>query len=579
MRRKWLVVILGLFVLPEAYAAFGGLVPLATSGHVAYNYNYTENAGSQSESTSLLLGVTASGYIWRPWFATTSLALNVGLSSTNSTSGGSEGTVGTGSFSVGVFPQSRFPFSMSYSKTDSRSQQFQDISQISASTSFRVTRLTLRQSFRPRAHNQLYNAWYSSTDYDGDSFTSNSEVYGLDYQLRVPQQVMTANIAHSGSRSRGGANESSVDMASVGHIYTPSTELGVNSLVSYVAADSGGSGSASTNSQAFSSFFWRPEYRAISISGGVRLSENKRSAAVSRSLSTNLGLGYRISRSLNMSAGVSLSTTDAESTQTLSTTQTVSLSYTGGQKQWEGFSYAWQWSGSAANITTEIETETEEAGVPSSLPGTRQNVASGIGHNLSKSWSVGPASSLAASFSQSASASKNSEISTIAKSLNHGAGLSWSSRGGRGSTHIGGRLNDSRSFGDSDTVFNGFSLTYNTDLTLSRLSSLSGNAYYQATQSEVEVEEEGKTESSSRNLAGGVSYRNTRPFGIYNLRFTTSLHGSKQIDSVTPTSTLRWEGAFSYSLGLLSTSLSMRASESAGGNIVKSMNFQATRTF
>jgi len=566
-------------MLSEAHAAFGSLVPLAYSGQVAYNYNYVENAGSQSEATSLLVGLGASGYIWRPWFATTSLALNVGLSSTNSTSSSSEGTVGTGSFSMGLFPRSRFPFSMSYSRTDSRSQQFQDISQISGSTSFRVTRLTLRQSYRPRAYNQMYNGWYSSTKYDGGSFGSNSAIYGLDYQLRVSQQILTVNIAHTSTQSQGMADESSVDIVSLGHVYTPSAELGVNSLVSYVEVDPGERSTTSTDSQAFSSFFWRPEYRAVRISGGVRLSESKSEGGsgttVSRSLSTNLGLGYQISRSLNMNAGVSVGTSDSENTQTLSTTQTVSLSYTGGHKQWRGYSYSWQWNGSASNITTQIET----VGVASSDTEDRQNISSGIGHNLGKSWAMSSASSLAATFSQSVSGSKNSEVDSVARSLNQGASLSWSSRGGRGSTYVSGRFNDSRSFGDTESVFDSFSLNYNTDITLGRLSSMSGNANYQMTQSETKDVVGDEVESSSRSLSGGMSYRNNRPFGIYNLLFTSSLQGGKQIGSVTPTSTLRWEGTFRYSLGLLSTSLGFRASESAGGNITKSMNFQATRTF
>jgi len=577
-RQAWLAVVLGFSMLSEAHATFGGLVPLAYSGQVAYNYNYVENAGSQSEATSLLFGLGASGYVWRPWFATTSLALNVGLSNTNSTSSSTEGTVGTGSFSMGLFPRSRFPFSLIYSRTDSRSQQFQDISQISGSTSFRVTRWTLRQSYRPRAYNQMYNGWYSYTEYDGDSFGSDSTVYGLDYQLRISQQILSVNIAHTSTQSQG-VDESSVDVVSLAHVYTPSAELGVSSLVSYVESDPGGRSSTSTDFQAFSSFFWRPEYRAVRVSGGVRLSESKSdgvsATTISRSLSTNLGLGYRISRSLNMNAGVSLSTSDNESTQTLSTAQTMSLSYTGAHKQWSGYSYAWQWNASASNITT----QTEIAGVGSTDSTDRQNVSSGIGHNLSKSWALSPASSLAATFSQSVSGSKNSEVDSVARSLNQGAGLSWSSRGGRGSTYVSGRFNDSRSFGDTESVFDSFSLNYNTDITLGRLSSMSGNANYQMTQSETKDAVGDEAESLSRNLSGGVSYRNNRPFGIYNLLFTSSLQGGKQIGSVTPTSTLRWQGTFSYSLGLLSTSLGFRASESAGGNITKSMNFQATRAF
>jgi len=585
-RQGWLAVVLGLSVLSEAHAAFSGLVPLSYSGQVAYNYTYVENAGSQSEATSLLFGLGASGYIWRPWFATTSLALNAGLSSTSSTSSRSEGTVGTGSFSIGVFPGSRFPFSMSYSRTDSRSEQFQDISQMSGSTSFRVTRLTLRQSYRPRAYNQLYNGWYSSTVYDAEAFGSSNEVYGLNYQLRVPQQTLTIDIARTSTRTNTVADESSVNMLSLGHVYTPSIELGVNSLVSYVEVNPIGNSGTSTDSQAFSSFFWRPEYRAVRVSGGVRLSETKSGRAVeaSRSLSTNLSLGYQISRSLSMNAGASLGTSESGGSQTLSTTQTVGLSYAGGRTQWRGISHSWQWNANTSNATTQVETNgvALDEGSPST-----QSTTLGIGHNLSKSWAAGSASSLAATFSQSMSGSKSSEIDNITTSVSQGAGLSWSSRGRRGTTYVNGRFNDSRSFSDEDAatmfrdfsdpnaVFQSFSLSYSTDITFGRLSSMSGSTNYQASRSATGEEQE----SSSRSISGGLSYRHNRPFGVYNLRFTTNLQGGKQIASTSPTSTLKWRGVLRYSLGLLSTALSLNASQSAGGSIIKSMNFQATRTF
>jgi len=584
-RRGWLAVVLGLSVLSEAHAAFSGLVPLSYSGQVAYNYTYVENAGSQSEATSLLFGLGASGYIWRPWFATTSLALNVGLSSANSTSSRSEGTVGTGSFSVGVFPGSRFPFSMSYSRTDSRSEQFQDISQISGNTSFRVTRLTLRQSYRPRAYNQLYNGWYSTTKYDAEAFGSSNEVYGLEYKLRVPQQILTINLAHTSTRARGMTDGSSVNMASLGHVYTPSIELGVNSLVSYVEVDTVGNNGTSVDSQAFSSFFWRPEYRAIRVSGGVRLSETKSGTATeaSRSLNTNLGLGYRFSRSLSINAGASLSTSDSGDSQSLSMGQTVGLSYSGGQAQWRGITHSWQWNATASNTTIQVEAnDVASADVGNS---STQNISSGIGHNMGKSWGVGSANSLAATFSQSLSGNKNSETDGTTTGLSQGVSLSWGSRGREGTSYASGRFSDSRSFSDGDmtAVFQSFSLSYNADITLSRLSSISGSTNYQATQSVTKVvagEEEGEeVESASRSISGGLSYRHNRPFGIYNLRFISSLQGGKQIASATPTSTLKWRGVFRHSLGLLSTALSFNASQSAGGNIIKSMNFQATRSF
>ena len=65
-RRILVAVIFLCSVCADALAAFGGMVPLSWSGQLAYNYGYMENAGSESETTSLLLGLDGSGYIWRP---------------------------------------------------------------------------------------------------------------------------------------------------------------------------------------------------------------------------------------------------------------------------------------------------------------------------------------------------------------------------------------------------------------------------------------------------------------------------------------------------------------------------------
>lgn len=560
----------------DAFAAFGGLVPLSWSGQLAYGYVYVDSAGNESETTNLLLGVNAAGYIWKPWFATTSMALNLGLSNTETSASSSDSTVGTGSFSLGVFPGSRFPFSLTYSQTDSRSQSFQSLAESSGDVSFHVTRLSLRQSYRPRAYRQLYNVWYYLTEFEGDNFASESTVYGLDYSLRLTHQSFTVSGTHSATKTQGGTVEPSVDSLSLNHVYTPSNELGVNSLVSYVEVDPGGTGTISQDSQAFSAFYWRPEHRAVNVSGGVRLSENVSEGAdttTTRSLNTNLSVGYRITRALSFSAGASVGTSDSENAQTLSTSQTADMSYTGSRYQFAGYSYSWQWGGGVSNATTRTDTSL------TSISTDRQSVRTGIGHNLTKSWQGGPGSSVTAGVSQAASGSKSSESDEVSSTLNHGVNMSWNRRGQRGSVYFSSRVGDSRSYGERDTVFNDFGASVNADYEISRLSSVSGNIDFSASQSETENETGETNVDGTRTLGGGAAYWHQRPFGIYNLQFSSNLTGSKQIDSPQPTSTLRWESLFRYSLGLLSTSLTFRVSETPGGTVTKSMSFQATRSF
>lgn len=576
-RRLLLLVASGSFLVSaNTFAAFGGLVPLSWSGQLAYNYGYVNSAGNESELTSLLLGVNATGYVWRPWFATTSLALSVGLSNSETSASSSDATIATGGFTLGIFPGSRFPFSLSYTLTDSRSQSYQDISRLSGDSAFQVTRWSLRQSYRPRSPGQLYNAWFYQTEFDGDFFSSESMVYGLDYTLRLSTQSVTVSSTHSETKAGDSLNEPSVDMITINHVYTPTPELGVNSLVSLLEVDADGRGAVSTDTQAFSSFYWRPEHRAVSVSGGVRLSEaesEQAASTVTRSLSTSLSLGYRMTRSLNISANASVGTSDSGNSQTLSTSQGVNASYSGGRYQIAGFAYTWSGGAGVSNSTS----RTEVAGISSSSD--QQTLSAGVGHNINKSWTTSQTSSMSAGLSQSGSGSKTSESDLISKTLNHSANLSWNSRGGRGSAFVSGRMSDSRSFGSTDTVFNSIGVNVVGDYKINRLSSMSGNMNFAASQNESESELTGKLASGARTLGGGLAYRNSRPFGIYNLQFTSNLTGNKIIDSPQPTTTLRWESLFRYSLGLLTTSLTFRVSETAGGTLTKSMNFQATRSF
>jgi hypothetical protein len=80
-------------------------------------------------------------------------------------------------------------------------------------------------------------------------------------------------------------------------------------------------------------------------------------------------------------------------------------------------------------------------------------------------------------------------------------------------------------------------------------------------------------------MVANFSYRHDRPFGFYNMGFTSRLTGSRMIDSFNPETLWDWDNRLRYGLGLLDTTLSLRIIESAGGAQSKSLYFQATRSF
>ena len=573
-----LVLFMHLTMVNAVNAAFGGFMPLSFSGRLAYNYTYVSNNTNESETTTLQGSVNAAGYVWRPWFATTSLALNLGVSNTETSTSSSDSTSSTGSFNLGVFPSSRFPFSLSYSRSDSQSESYYDLTQLSGEVRSKVTRLSLRQAYRPQRGNQSYDGWYYVTDFDGQSFESKSTAYGLNYQKRMPKQNFKATSTHSESETIGSAVKPKTDLISVSHVYTPGSEVGLNSLGSYVKSDTGYGGASSINSQLASSFSWRPESRSLGVSGGVRLSESKSEggssqSTVLRSMNTNLGLNYRITRALNMSANAAVGVSDNNGSDSLITNQTLGMSYRGDQRNIAGLTYSWSGSATVANTTNELNS----GGVKTKTDS--QSVGAGLGHGVGNNWSVGDKSSMSMNLAQSGSASKSSELDVITKSISHSGSMSWNRRGASGSTNANTQISDSRSFGETDSAFQrfGFSLAQNWDI--NRQSQLNGNMSYQADRTESDDGLGGQQTGGSRAVNGTMAYGHGRPFGVYNLRFSSTLVGARQIDSAVPTTTLRWDGKFQYQLGLLSTSLTFKAAQGNSGPVAKSMSFRATRSF
>jgi hypothetical protein len=563
----------------RAHAAFSSYLPLSLSGSVSYGYGYVHSGESASETTNLTGTLNVAGYIWQPWFATTSAALNLGLSNTETTTSSSDSTVTSGSLSFNVFPMSRFPFSMTYARTDSRSQSFQDLTQASGGADHRTTRLSLRQTYRGR-RGSVSNLWFYKTRFESESTASGSKSYGGMYQASRAYNSISASLSHAETESSDTSDTPKTDVASVTHTYTPSNELGVSNLVSYVnsASDSGGGKREVTSSQAASSFFWRPEHRAFSISGGVRISEidsdSGKGISRQKSLNTNVGASYRLTRSLNVGAAIAVGSADSDGLQTVTTSQAVNISYASMRYLIAGFDYTWQASANASNSTT--RTDTMDGGQTTS---DIQNLGGGIGHNASKSWRLGQTSSLGLGLSQSFSESKSSTEDVVAKTLNQGASMSWSHRGKSGSTYASVHASDARNRGKRDSNFQQLGVNLSQDMTINRLSSLGASANYQANRLEQEGLDGSTTTQTIRTVSGSMGYNHNRPFGVYNLRFSSQLMGSKQIDANQPTTQWDWDNRFTYSLGLLNASLSLRIIDNAAGSRTTSLYFRATRSF
>jgi hypothetical protein len=575
-----------LAVLPDsAMALFGSYLPLNISGNVRYNYGYHTTGNFEAERTNLIGTIHATGFIWQPWFASTSAALSVGLSKSDSSNASSDSTVTSGSFGLNVFPRSRFPFSLNYSRSDSRFQSYADQTQVAGEAKSTVRRLSLRQVYEGKStlHSMgsRTSLWYSTTDFNSDLTQSKSEGIGADYHIRSAPHSLTISANQNQSETSNSSLKPKTQIVNITHNYLPGPDMGVTNLVSYVDSDSGAGTGKNSISQISSNFFWRPEHRLVHIHGGVRISDSRSALTGSdskqKSLNTNLGLLYQMTRHLNMGASVAMGSSDSGGSQTLSTSESGKIYYNSSQIDLGGFNYHWQSGINASNSSSRVNTGTTETSNSIQTSGLT------LGHFASKTWLSGNSSSLGLSLGQSGNVVSSSEENELIKGLNHSVGLSWNRRGHSGSIYTNLRYSDSRTRGRTDSDFQNFDASFSQDWIINRLSAFQGTESYTISRTHSVTSDVPGSNLRSEHRAARASffYHHDRPFGVYNLRFTSRLTGSRAItgDSITKNTVWDWDNRFRYRLGLLDTSLSLRIIGSDGGTQTKTLYFQATRSF
>ena len=568
-----------LIIPANVFAAFGEFMPLIYSGSLSYNYGYTESNDVETETTNWLAGLSATGFIWQPWFATTSFGLNLSLSETRTSFDDSDITGVSGSYTLAVFPYSRFPFSLSLSRSDTRTENFSDVALASGTADFTVTRMTLRQEYTSRS-NVSTNVYYTTSDVEGAGVTSNSKGYGLASRKSWSSNSLALDASHSTSSSSESDREPEATVITLHHGYIPGGEVGVTNLVSRIETDSGdpAAESATQFTQFSSNFYWRPEHRAMNVNGGARVSEARNEGifgtSVTKSMDTRIGMGYRLTRRTSLTGSLSLGTSDSGTEQSMHTSQSLSVAYSSEQIMLATWAYQYQGSVSASNTTT----RSDNVVLTKERVSDSQSYNGSIGHSVNNNWDIGQTSSLSFSLSQSASEGGSSEANEPSRSLNHGMGLGWSLRGKRSGMYSNLNMSDSRNFGETESNFQQLSASISQDMTINRLSNMNSNIAYQASRGETETV--GKVaKGTTESMSGSVNYNHNRPFGIFNLTFSSALAFSRNFEDDSPGPRVDWDNRFRYALGLLSSSLGIRVTRSPTGQEVRSLNFSATRSF
>jgi hypothetical protein len=546
------------------------MVPMTYSGSLGYTYSYIKADQAESETSTLTTAVSGSGFVWQPWFVTLGVGLSVGLTDSNSNLGGSgtASTVVSGNIQFTVFPQSRFPFSMTISRSDSRSENTS--AAFTAQDHFVNTRIYMSQTYYGRS-GYVARASYDHSKLDTGRSDSTSDTVSASFRAKKRHQRFSANAGYSTSERSNSDLKPSNASVELQHNYTPGSELGVTSSTSYTHSDSGVSGDRGVfqNVQASSVFSWRPIDRPYTLSGGARIAaSDSGGGSTTRNVSTNIGTSYRLTRSLRMLAQASISATDTDAQQSVRSSESVSMNYNSQQYFVGGFNYNWNAGTSLNNSNSKVDDVTD----------SQQNVSVSAGHSFSRAWATGRSSTFNMGITQSGNASKSSESDQANYGVGHGLGLGWSRRGPSSATFSSLSLSDSHTFGEQETSFQQLYLQLTQRNTLSRVSAISASINFQTSKQDL-ADSEGTDNPKTMNAS--VTYRNARIFGIYALRFSTKLTYNKRFATgdVNASETTESENRFDYRVGLLTTSLTFRIMQVDTGTTTESFTFSATRSF
>ncbi|QTQ36953.1 hypothetical protein [Aromatoleum petrolei] len=564
--------------LPSPSQKRWGAAPIRWGGIVSVGLRRSTSDTSSGSSSQVYEGrLRANSYIWKPYIALVSG--DFALTSIRSQESGDVsssnlvGTSVTGSGTLQLFPQSRFPFSASLTLSDSRSEgSFSD-------SNIQQKRLSLRQDYRPQT-----GRWSSSAGYDRSELTGD---FGSDVVDRVFGNFSNSLERHSinltGDFSRNQAAEQTGRSYFLGanHGFTYSDELSLSTNASLTGQQFDlDTDSATTQSlQVFSYGNWTPSESKWRGSANLRYFQTNNTVGgttfENRTIGGAASLNYQASRNLNVFGSAGLS---ADNDNKLTSNQSLGLSYSGDPLRFGYYDYTWFTSASVSNATS------GEGDSFRSLNGS-------VGHSLMRTWQTSEQTTLSGSVNQSVSSSRSTGIgSSSATTLSHGASIGIQANSGETLTgYLSASASDSRTTGDTTSSFQMLNVQLTGNWRINQYSEVDSNLTWQWTRQESEndqpvvlIDEFGRplirddtSRTGNTSLAGGVGYSHRRALGLRGLRYRLDFRANTNRDDSRrfgnpnalrqqDRATLDLDQRLYYRIGRLDTELQYRIAEIEG---------------
>jgi len=534
---------------------------LNLNGNLGYTYRSLSGSSSDDATSHQLRGtLNASGYIWQPWFSSVNGSLRATRDHATVDRGQGSNTtlITTGDLNLGILPQSRTPFQLNYSASDSRVDVFDVTSSLTGlgSREFNTRRLSLKQTYVSDQGNHFqarYDNEHWSSKYGG---TLDSELFGLEAELRLPKQKLFAKTSYQTTDRSLLDQGTKTAILNLDHFYTPNRALRVDTMVSHFNSDNNSllplngtniNGNSTTNlSQVSSYVFWRPASNRWTASGGVRMYNLNADTTTGHgsdalTLVANSGLFFQMTRNLRLDGDVQFSMIDNGDGQTNSSREKAGALYQSDIHSLPyGFEYQWN---SGADLTHQ-DTEAQRL----------STLSLRAAHDAQRLWVRADGGTTRLSLSQALSSSHGfGDLTTSTQRLDHSASLSWDRMHSGGTTYLQATVSDARLFGDNANNQQFLNLQAQRHQDLTRRSSLSGNLTIQATYQDFN----GASNNDTVTATGQVSYRHDDLFSVPRLRFLSDLRTSRAAVD-TGIDRTEWENRLDYAIGMMNASFSWR---------------------
>lgn len=579
--------------------------PIRWGGSLGYGLRRSSNSdGLTSLDNVFNANLRGASYIYAPWLAQVSGTVGL-VSGLNNYSGGDSGqatqtrnTSLVGNGNLDIFPSSRFPFSASLSRSDSRTAS------TALASDYTDTRLGLRQNYHSED-----GLLHLSTGFDHSVIsqsTSNDTVSALYGNLSAPfgpvNNSMNGRVSVS---QREGTGEGSRLLAfSSSHSYSPQENVSLQAYSNYTDNDlryAQGAGSSATQYrgqylQAGTSASWQPEFEdeegyPLNLTAGVNYSALKTqtagTASQSQFVSGNTSAYYRFSPNLSVNGSGTMNYVSSATGQSqLFALLNSSITYSGDPLTIGNFSYNWNtggnasWQGASGNSASNILTSLH------------------AGHSLGRNIILSGTDSIYLTLSQNLTGYQNQQFGS-SSTLNHGAMTSYRlGLGERFNGTVTGSFSDVMTSGVNAQHYQSLSLGFNGVGQLSQRSSASVNLmlnWSDQTQKNAAdsfgqqgaMQQNGTQQNNTQrmNLTGNASYTHMRFATIPGLRYTFLFTADSLLrddrllgDANAQAQRYRYsaDNRLEYRIGLLDLRLSGMVAET-GGKKNALLFFQVTR--